>query len=99
MSRIEIQVKGLFATPVAAAVLPDAAGRNAVLEELILRRRAIVTCRSWRRSISRVVAATSAALLDRLTHHCDIVETGTRAGASRTAPDPPPRSHPFHAAI
>ena len=40
MSRIEIKVKGLFATPVAAALLPDAASRNAVLEELILRRRA-----------------------------------------------------------
>ena len=40
MSRIDIQVKGLFATPVAAVVLPDAEGRNAELQEIILRRRA-----------------------------------------------------------
>ena len=40
MSRIEIQVKGLFATPVAAVLLPDAAARNAELAEIILRRRA-----------------------------------------------------------
>jgi uncharacterized protein (TIGR02466 family) len=39
MSRIEIQVKGLFATPVAAVLLPDAAARNAELAEIILRRR------------------------------------------------------------
>ena len=40
MSRIDIEVKGLFATPVAAVVLPDAEARNAELEEIILRRRA-----------------------------------------------------------
>jgi len=39
MPRIEIAVKGLFATPVAAVELPDAAARNRVLAELILRRR------------------------------------------------------------
>src|ERR1700684_4699168 len=39
MSRIDIEVKGLFATPVAAVVLPDAEARNAELEEIILRRR------------------------------------------------------------
>ncbi len=37
---LEIQVKGLFATPVAAVVLPDAETRNAELKEIILRRRA-----------------------------------------------------------
>jgi uncharacterized protein (TIGR02466 family) len=40
MARIEIEVKGLFATPVAAVMLPDAESRNAELEEIILRRRA-----------------------------------------------------------
>ena len=40
MSRIEIQRKGLFATPVAAVMLPGAEARNAQLEEIILRRRA-----------------------------------------------------------
>src|SRR5271154_4673896 len=40
MSRIEIQVKGLFATPVAAVILPDAEARNAELQDIILRRRA-----------------------------------------------------------
>jgi uncharacterized protein (TIGR02466 family) len=40
MSRIEIEVKGLFATPVAAVLLPDAEARNAELSEIILRRRA-----------------------------------------------------------
>ncbi len=39
MSRIEIQVKGLFATPVAAVLLPDAEARNAELADIILRRR------------------------------------------------------------
>src|SRR6204780_226979 len=40
MSRIDIEIKGLFATPVAAVVLPDAEARNAELQEVILRRRA-----------------------------------------------------------
>jgi hypothetical protein len=40
MSRIKIEMKGLFATPVAAVVLPDAEARNAKLQEIILRRRA-----------------------------------------------------------
>lgn len=39
MARIEIQMKGLFSTPVAAVMLPDAATRNARLEEIIVRRR------------------------------------------------------------
>jgi IstB-like ATP binding protein len=34
-------------------------------------------------------AKMTTALLDRLTHHYDIVETATKAGASRTARDPP----------
>jgi len=40
MSRIEIQMKGLFATAVAAVVVPDAEARNTELQEIILRRRA-----------------------------------------------------------
>ncbi len=36
---LEIAVRGLFATPVAAIVLPDAEARNARLEQLILARR------------------------------------------------------------
>ena len=40
MSRIDIEVRGLFATPVAAVVLPDAEARNAEFAEIILRRRA-----------------------------------------------------------
>ena len=36
----EIQVRGLFATPVAALMVPDAPARNAELEEIILRKRA-----------------------------------------------------------
>src|ERR1700689_5311816 len=40
MSRIDIEVKGLFATPVAAVILPDAEARNAELQEIILHRRA-----------------------------------------------------------
>ena len=40
MARIEIAVKGLFATPVAAVEVPGAAALNPELERLILRRRA-----------------------------------------------------------
>jgi uncharacterized protein (TIGR02466 family) len=40
MARIEIAVKGLFATPVAAVEVPGAAALNAALERTILRRRA-----------------------------------------------------------
>ncbi|MGH7042640.1 MAG: hypothetical protein ACREFY_10980, partial [Acetobacteraceae bacterium] len=39
MARIEISVKGLFATPVAAVELPGAETRNRVLAEIILARR------------------------------------------------------------
>ena len=40
MAGIEIQIKGLFATPVAAVILPDAEARNAELQDIILRHRA-----------------------------------------------------------
>jgi uncharacterized protein (TIGR02466 family) len=39
MARVEIAVKGLFATPVAAVEVPGAAALNAELERLILQRR------------------------------------------------------------
>jgi uncharacterized protein (TIGR02466 family) len=39
MSRLDIAVKGLFATPVAAIELPGAAARNAALQAAILKRR------------------------------------------------------------
>ena len=39
MARLDIAVQGLFATPVAAVLLPNAAARNAVLRDTILRRR------------------------------------------------------------
>ena len=40
MSKIEIKIKGLFATPVAAIMLPDAEARNAELESIVLEHRA-----------------------------------------------------------
>jgi uncharacterized protein (TIGR02466 family) len=40
MSGVEVEVKGLFATPVAAIMLPDVEARNAELTEIILRRKA-----------------------------------------------------------
>lgn len=40
MARIEINIRGLFATPVAAVELPDATARNAELRRLILDHRA-----------------------------------------------------------
>ncbi|MDE2064387.1 MAG: 2OG-Fe(II) oxygenase family protein [Bradyrhizobium sp.] len=40
MASGDVEVRGLFATPVAALMLPDAQARNAELEEIILRRRA-----------------------------------------------------------
>ncbi|HEX3984808.1 MAG TPA: TIGR02466 family protein [Acidisoma sp.] len=36
MARVEINIRGLFATPVAAVELPDAAARNAELRRIIL---------------------------------------------------------------
>ena len=39
MSRIDINVRGLFATPVVAVMLPDAEARNSALRHLILERR------------------------------------------------------------
>ena len=39
MAAVEIHLQGLFATPVAAIMLPDFEERNAALEETILRRR------------------------------------------------------------
>jgi uncharacterized protein (TIGR02466 family) len=40
MARVEINIRGLFATPVAAVELPDAAARNAELRRIILDHRA-----------------------------------------------------------
>ena len=40
MPRLDIAVRGLFATPVAAVALPDATARNLELSDVILRRRA-----------------------------------------------------------
>lgn len=39
MARMPVEVKGLFATPVAAVELPDAASRNDALAQIILARR------------------------------------------------------------
>jgi hypothetical protein len=39
MAAVEIHVQGLFATPVAAIILPEFEERNAALTETILRRR------------------------------------------------------------
>ena len=39
MGRVEIAVRGLFATPIAAVEVPDAAELNAAIEPSILRRR------------------------------------------------------------
>ena len=39
MAGIEIKIKGLFATPVGAVLLPDAEARNRELEQVILRHR------------------------------------------------------------
>ena len=39
MARLDINVRGLFATPVAALEVPDAEARNAALRDVILRRR------------------------------------------------------------
>ena len=40
MSRLDVAVRGLFATPVAAVMLPDPMARNRELSEIILKRRA-----------------------------------------------------------